>query len=290
MERTLEQRKLVPPHLLIGLALAGFFWFASWTHLGLLGEYAFFPQWLGYILTVDALVALRKGHSLLTRAPREFAALFLFSAPVWWFFEGMNNFVLNWHYLGAESYSAAQIIVVSTVSFSTVVPAIFETAELVSTFPFIERLRTRRNFAISPRWLWLAMYAGAIGFAGIVLAPHVAFPLTWVWLLLLVDPLNFLRGRASLIEQISRGDWRRVVALAIAGAVCGFFWEMWNFYAWPKWYYTVPLIGFVKIFEMPLLGYGGYWPFAWELYALYHLFWGVLKRPTNALAPDPADG
>ncbi len=284
MEHTLEQRKAYPPHLFIGLALAGFFWFASWSHLGVLGEYAFFPQWLGYILTVDALVALRKGDSLLTRARREFAALFLFSAPVWWFFEGMNDFTLNWHYLGAEGYSVAQIIVVSTVNFSTVVPAIFETTELVSTFPFIERLRARWDLAISPRWLWLAMYAGALGFAGIVLAPHIAFPSTWVWLLLLVDPLNFLRGRASLIAQVARGDWRRVAALALAGAVCGFFWEMWNFYAWPKWYYTVPFLGFAKIFEMPLLGYGGYWFFAWELYALYHLVWGVFKRPTNALA------
>lgn len=36
-----------PLHFPIGLALALFFWAASWTHLGALGEYAFFPQWLG---------------------------------------------------------------------------------------------------------------------------------------------------------------------------------------------------------------------------------------------------
>ena len=54
----------------------------------------------------------------------------------------------------------------------------------------------------------------------------------------------------------------------------------------PKWFYTVPFVGFAKIFEMPLLGYGGYWPFAWELYALYHLFWGVLQRPAILLRID----
>ncbi len=38
----------------------------------------------------------------------------------------------------------------------------------------------------------------------------------------------------------------------------GFWWEMWNYYSLPKWYYTIPYVGFRKIFEMPLLGYLGY--------------------------------
>jgi hypothetical protein len=295
--------KSFPFHLFLGFALISFFWFASWARLGVLGEYAFFPQWLGYILTIDALVAWRKGaavspstpsagqalpkgSSLLTRAPREFIALFLLSAPAWWVFEGLNNFTLNWHYIGAENYAIWQIIVVSTIDFSTVVPAIFETTELISTFAFLEHWRALPRWTVSPRLLWFAMYAGALGFAAVVLAPQMAFPLTWLWLVLLADPLNALRGRASLIAQIARGDWRRVVALALAGSVCGFFWELWNFYAWPKWYYTVPLVGFVNIFEMPLLGYGGYWPFAWELYALYHLIWGALRRPAGAPSLD----
>ena len=67
--------KSIPLHLLIGLALVAFFWFASWTHLGVFGEYAFFPLWLGYILVVDALVAIRTGASLWTRAPREAVGL-----------------------------------------------------------------------------------------------------------------------------------------------------------------------------------------------------------------------
>ncbi len=39
----------------------------------------------------------------------------------------------------------------------------------------------------------------------------------------------------------------------------------------PKWIYNVPFVGFWHIFEMPLLGYGGYLPFSLELYALYRL-------------------
>ncbi|OGO36088.1 MAG: hypothetical protein A2Z03_00110 [Chloroflexi bacterium RBG_16_56_8] len=272
--------------LFLGLALALFFWFASWSHLGILGEYAFFPQWLGYILTVDALVGIRRGSSILTRNPREFLALFILSAPIWWVFEGLNNFVLNWHYLSFREYDFWGMIALGSIDFSTVIPAVFETTELIGTFAFIERLRTRRQIAISPRLPWALMYLGAFAFAAVVLFPTFAFPLTWIWLVLLADPLNYLRGRPSLLAQIARGDWRMVVALAVAGTICGFFWEMWNYFAMPKWFYTVPFVGFAKIFEMPLLGYGGYWPCAWELYALYQFFWGVLQRPAILLRID----
>lgn len=288
MGHTLVKAKTLPRHFFLGLALVAVFWFASWTHLGVLGEYAFFPQWLGYILVADALVAWQRGSSLLTHNRREFVALFLLSAPVWWLFEGMNNFVLNWHYIDTQDFSFWRTLLLGSIDFSTVIPAVFETAALVSTFQFVERFRTNRRITISPALPWVLMYAGAFAFAALVLAPRVAFPLAWIWLVLIVDPLNYLRGRASLLEQISRGDWRTVVALALATAICGVFWEMWNYFATPKWFYTVPFVGFLKIFEMPLLGYGGYWPFAWELYALYQFIWGVIKRPASAFSIDAA--
>lgn len=285
MARTLahSKSKTLPLHFFIGLGLALFFWIASWLHLGFLGEYAFFPQWLGYILTVDALVAMRKGSSLLRRAPREFVALFFLSAPIWWLFEGLNNFVGNWHYLTAAHYSFEEIVLISSIDFSTVIPAVFETTELLLTFRMFTSLRTSRHFHMTPRLAWLLMYIGAFAFAAVVLFPRYAFPLTWIWLVLLVDPLNWLRGRDSLIGLIAQGDWRLVVSLAIAGTICGVFWEMWNYLAMPKWYYTVPFVGFGKIFEMPIMGYGGYTPFAWELFALYRYIWGLLGRPTLAL-------
>ena len=59
--------------------------------------------------------------------------------------------------------------------------------------------------------------------------------------------------------------------------ICGLFWEMWNYHSYPKWVYQVPFVGFLHIFEMPLLGYGGYLPFSLELFALYHLAVGLLK-------------
>ena len=55
-----------------------------------------------------------------------------------------------------------------------------------------------------------------------------------------------------------------VVAPALAALACGFFWEMWNYFSLAKWEYSVPLVHRFLIFEMPLLGYGGYLPFGLE--------------------------
>ena len=51
------------------------------------------------------------------------------------------------------------------------------------------------------------------------------------------------------------------VASASAALVCGFFWEMWNYWSEARWQYDIPYVGQFHVFEMPLLGYAGYLPF-----------------------------
>ncbi len=217
-------------HFFLGLALALSFWAASWGHWGILGEYAFFPQWLGYILVVDALVAARRGGSLLVSRPRHWLALFILSAPAWWLFESGNNYTLNWHYLVDHDYSRLQVIVESSIDFSTVIPAVFETTMLLQTFRFIRELRFPRfHVDISRGALWALMYVGAFMYLAVILFPTVAFPFLWTWLFLLVDPLNWMMGRPSLLEQFSRGDLRLNGALALGILVCALFWEMWTY-------------------------------------------------------------
>jgi hypothetical protein len=59
--------------------------------------------------------------------------------------------------------------------------------------------------------------------------------------------------------------------LGLGSLTCGIFWEWWNFYSYPKWYYTIPYLDFYRIYEMPVAGYLGYIPFGFELYSLYIL-------------------
>jgi len=61
--------------------------------------------------------------------------------------------------------------------------------------------------------------------------------------------------------------------------ICGLLWEFWNYWASAKWVYTIPYLGFLQIFEMPVLGFFGFPLFALECYLLYRaflLFRGVL--------------
>jgi hypothetical protein len=258
-----------PIHLYIGAALIAVAWPIAWLHVTPFSYFSFLYLWLGYILIVDALNVVRRGSSLLTRAPWHFLLLFVLSAPVWWLFEFLNNVTQNWHYLGGQVYGDYSDLV-ATVHFTTVIPAVFETWELVRSFEWVQRAAHGRP-AIVNRWLEVATFAlGWVSLACLLIRPSVAFGLIWMWLLLVLDPLNAWLGRPSLIRQIARGDWRNVLALATAGLICGFCWEMWNYFSYPKWYYTVPHVGFLKFFEMPLLGYLGYIPFTMELYAIYH--------------------
>jgi hypothetical protein len=105
--------------------------------------------------------------------------------------------------------------------------------------------------------------------------PLYFFPFVWLSVFFILEPINVWLGNRSLAERTAKGDWRTLYALWIGVLITGFFWEMWNYYAYPKWEYHVPFVGFGKIFEMPFLGYGGYLPFAMELYALYHLIVGL---------------
>ena len=97
-------------------------------------------MWLGYCLTVDGLVFMRKGNSLLTRDPKAYALMFLISMPGWWLFELFNLRLQNWVYLGMEEFSNLEYFLLSSLSFSTVMPAVFGTAELAGTFLWIRNL------------------------------------------------------------------------------------------------------------------------------------------------------
>ena len=74
-----------------------------------------------------------------------------------------------------------------------------------------------------------------------------------------------------MLRDVVVGEWRLAAAVWTAGLFCGFLWEFWNFWANPRWVYDISYFEFLHIFEMPLLGYLGYVPFAWSVYQLVQL-------------------
>jgi len=270
-----------PVHGWIGIVLSITFWIMNWSLSGPRTHWGFFPMWLGYCLTVDALVFIRKGHSLLTRNPGAYASLFFISAPAWWLFEVINWRTQNWYYVGENLFSGAEYFLLSSLSFSTVMPAVFGTAELAGTFPWINKMKSSLRIALTPATLITLFIAGCIMLALMLIWPVYFFPFVWLSVYFILEPFNVRLKNHTLIQYIAVGDWRPVLALWVGCLICGFFWEMWNFYSYPKWIYRIPFFDFLHIFEMPVLGYFGYLPFSMELFALYHLTIRLLKPFMN---------
>lgn len=279
MEETLfASSRSFPIHGWLGLVLIGIFWPLNWALTPAIPftAYGFFPLWLGYCLTVDALAALFHGTSLLTRSGRKYTGLFLVSIPVWWVFEILNWRLQNWHYVGRELFTDLEYLILSSLSFSTVLPAVSGTAELLSGIGFLRRAGKWLVLPPTPRVTRTFALIGVGMFLAMVIWPQVFFPFVWISLFCMLEPINIWLGHRSLAERTQHGDWRPVWALFLGALICGFFWEMWNYFSYPKWVYTVAWGGFAHIFEMPLLGYGGYLPFALELIAVYHFVVGLL--------------
>ncbi len=261
------------PQGLAGLFLLAVCWPLDWTLPGQRTAYLFFPLWLGYILAVDALVCRRTGASLWTRSRRGFLLLFILSTPAWRLFELINDRTGNWQYLGADGFTPLEYNLLCTLSFSTVMPAVFETAELVRTFGWIKSLRPGGRIADTPRVNRVMFVAGLAMLALTLVWPIYFYPFVWISLLLILEPLNCRLGRPHLLEGLKHGDWRPAISLSLGALICGFFWEMWNEWSWPQWVYHTPGANILHLFKMPLPGYGGYIPFGLELFAMKNFLW-----------------
>ena len=181
----------------------------------------------------------------------------------------MNLGVGNWNYNSIEGAAAVSNVGWKTIYFSTVLPAFFETVELFRSIHLFDKVRLHRKHRITKHLLQIILGLGILSFLLPLLFPKYAFPLIWLTFFLLLDPINYLHHQPSIIGHLK--DKKLVIPLSLlaAGITLGFFWEFWNYWAATKWHYNIPFVGFLKIFEMPLLGYLGYFPFALELYAMY---------------------
>jgi hypothetical protein len=282
---TATPERIFPSWGWFGLVTMLVSWVLNWLPTHPLSGLGFFTLWFGFILTLDGVNFWRRGASILSAHPWKFAQLFAFSIPFWWLFEAFNARVQNWQYhldhpfgltWGPVSYN-----LMATLCFSTVLPVVMEMTALFTTLPALRpRMARGTPEPLVPRGTLIAEFVG--GIVAIVLPliwPHYAFGLIWVGPMLLLDATNAALRRRSAIGHLVAGDWRFVAALALATLACGFFWEMWNFWSLPKWSYTIPFVGFAKVFEMPILGFLGYLPFGVELFALYQfLLWATRQR------------
>lgn len=270
----------LPLRFWLGLLLIVIFWYLNWALTGVRTHWAFFPLWLGFALTVDSLVFLRKGSSLFSRNKLAYIGLFFLSIPVWWLFELFNSLTQNWQYWGREHFTDFEFFLYASLNFATVIPVVFGTSELISTF-----LKKQNNGWVikdEPKTGYIFILIGILMLVLLIIFPKVFYPLIWMIVFFIVEGINVLLKNKSITTSLSKGNWQPVFSLWIGCLICGFFWEMWNYFSYPKWIYDTPGVNFLHIFEMPLLGYLGYIPFSLELYSIYKLVTGVIKKKASS--------
>jgi len=285
-------RKL-PAHFYAGIALIAAMEIFIILNMAAITTWATPVLWTGLILACDGLLAWRTGRSVIRTGA--IFPLAVISVAGWWMFEWFNIFLSNWHYVNLVP--SLKLRYAGYVwSFATIVPGVLLTYGALNLLPGGLR---RAPIRISRRAL-VAMFIAGLIFLFIPIVPfsmyyagraadealfvflrwaantwYAEFTAAFVWLgfVLLLEPLNYLMGNRSLLGALEKGDYRPLALLSAAGLIDGLLWEFWNYWAFTKWRYTVPILGDVKIFEMPVLGYFGFVAFAWELYNMVSLLY-----------------
>lgn len=263
-----------------GICIVTISWIFAWNRFAWFKElqpYTFFPLWFGYILIINGLSFRRTGHCLLVDRPHYYLTLFPVSAVFWWFFEYLNRFVQNWHYLGIETFSAVEYVIHATICFSTVLPAVLATEEYLSTYPKLskpmmhfKKVHIRKTNAMG----WAMLVIASISLTGIGIWPDYLFPMLWLAPLLIITSIQTITGRKTIFYSLRNGNWQPILLPALAALICGFFWEMWNVKSLAHWEYSVPFVQRFHLFEMPILGYAGYLPFGLECKVVANLLRG----------------
>lgn len=236
-------------------------------------------MWSGYILLVDGLVYHRRGVSWLTTRKLEFPFLVLISIAVWILFEAYNLSLQNWLYRGVPESPWVRNLAYAW-SFSTIIPGVFLTSELVLSFLPSGRSEVRKSsWTRLPDWSWF-LTGTALVLIPLALPKPISrylFGAVWLGFILLLDPINAKLGGPSLKQKWIQGDRMLTLGLLVGGLLCGLLWEGWNYQAYTSfgghWIYTVPeplRIFRIHYGQMPLLGMLGFPPFALELYVIYH--------------------
>ncbi len=260
-------KKRLPAYGIVGLSIIvlaeiGLFSGVEWV------GYWFTPiVWTGYILFIDGIIRRRKGRSLLSTHPREFAILAVISFASWEIFEGYNLLTKNWRYINMIENTPARFFGYFW-AYATISPCMFLTYEL------LDDILPGTNPVHSPRLGNGLFYTLVIlGFACMIVplvwpSTYMA-PIIWIGWAFFLDPINQRLGERSFISELFSGLPRSTAVFFLAGLICGLLWEFWNFWAISKWQYSVPYLGHIKLFEMPVLGFLGFLPFTIESFAIY---------------------
>jgi hypothetical protein len=222
--------------------------------------------WWAYILFLESLLHLRGGRSELFGNPWRFLGTLPLSILFWLVFELFNFRLQNWHYSGVPEERDLRWAGYA-LSFATVLPGLQVTVNFLDRFTGLGKGAGAARSELG-RFRRLMIGLGIFCLLTPLIEPRLFFPLIWIGFILILDPVNHGFGAPSLLGDMEAGSYKKLFQLPVAGLCCGLLWETWNYWAGGKWTYTIPFLGFLRVFEMPMLGFLGFPPFALEAFVM----------------------
>lgn len=258
--------KLLRANLYLGLAVHGLAWLLFFSGVSFMATWFYIFAWWSFLLILDSLNLRRTGASPLSESGGGFLRSAFVSVFIWLLFELFNLRLQNWSYHSLPESIPLRWLGYS-LAFATVVPALRELAHFYGSLLGGKKIALFR-FRMTEGLIRLLF---GLGLACLVLPlvwPNLFFPLVWLCFVFLLEPWAYIRNRPSLLRDLERGDWTRFWSWLAAGITAGGLWEFWNFWAHSHWEYHLPYLDFGRLFQMPVLGYTGFLPFALEVFAL----------------------
>lgn len=237
--------------------------------------------WWSFILIMDGVNFRLHRTSFLFRSFSLFIHTAFFSVSVWLVFELINISLENWMYLNLPDNTLERWIGYF-IAFATVIPALIELSEFFNNILPKKKLSLFR-IKTSPFLLYSFFITGILFLILPIILPEYFFPLVWLCFIFILEPINYKKNIVSLLKEMENDNWRNFWCWCLAGFTAGFVWEFLNFYAGTKWDYSIPYFDFIRIFQMPLLGYFGFIPFALEIFAVFQLFLYFKKKLKNKI-------
>ena len=226
---------------------------------------------------------IRESNSILLGDLKKIGSL-LASALLFGSILELSNLILGHHYyvgVPAEIWIRWPFYIVS---FAAIIPLILELERKLENLGLAEVLIWKKINITRGRVFFL-LAAGLLLLIPLFMLPSNFYPLFWIILLLLTDPVVYLLGHdeKSVIGQLEEAYYGQAFRLILAGICFGFLWEFWNFWAESKWFYNQSEFDQAFLFELPVLEIWGYAFTALGAYAFYQLILALKEKLFSVL-------
>lgn len=268
---------------------------------GPLLNWALVPLFWGFIFMQDGLVYyVSRGRSLFATRPQILVAIAVSSALGWLFYEYMNFFINeNWYYPAGANIKPEIFLIYSSLGSTALLTMALQWFMLLLSMP-----KLRVKYTKGPKlqfskkvWIFIMVCTGILLFLN-RFYPNQLFGVFWLLPAIFIMCALEIAGIWSPFTPLKDGDWSALSLPALASFIQGFVYEGWNYYsaqhiageAIPHtenpafWLYDIPYVNAFHIFEMPVLGFWGYFPFGIYCY----VFWVAFAYIT-AVDPKKAD-